>query len=434
MAVIKEVPKRRLLRTWKEIASCLGVTVRSVERWEKQAGLPVYRQGSGRKARVFAYSDELQQWLEQGGAVVREANGAAPVHRSPRLWIAGSALAAIAAAIVFWQTGIWPARVPHDWRFAAGHLLIEDARHRLCWEKHLPPFDPAYDSQTTDKVLIADIDGDGRVEVVLNYAPLSLAEKGGSLLCFDHRGRLRWEYHYGASKTFGNRRFAPTYRGVLMRLVRVHGEPRLLTVANHFIWYPSQVALLHPRTGQVLEEYWHPGAIYQCILHDLDHDGQDEVLLGAINNPGDGPGHAALAVLKLPFSAAPHHPVPAGDPFPPATGGGELAYRLFPMPDTTRTAGLLPHLQSLAVDPHDRILVETNGPEYSAVVYYLDFSLNVLEYRFSDNFAAIYDRYRRLHLLDHPLGPAETAELGKVAAFPAAPDGNSPDLTRFWRF
>jgi hypothetical protein len=367
---------------------------------------------------------------------LREAGDATPpVQRGTWLRVTASALAAAAVAvIVLWQTGIWPARVPHSWRFAGGHLLIEDAHQRLCWEKHLPPFDPRYEAETQDKVLIADIDADGRAEVVVNFVPADVAEKGGSVMCFDHRGGLRWQHRYGVSKTFGNRNFAPTYRGILLRAVRVHGTPLLLTVANHFIWYPSQVALLDPRTGRLLEEYWHPGAIYQCILHDLDHDGQDEVLLGAINNPGEGLGHAALAVLKLPFSAAPRRAVPAGSLFPPATGGGELAYRLFPLPDTSRVAGLLPRMASLAVDPHDRILVETTAPDSSAIVYYLDFSLNVVEFRLSDNFAAVHERYYRQHLLDHPLSAAETALLGKVVAFPAAPDGNSPELSRFWPF
>jgi len=49
---------RQTLQLWKEIAAFLGVTVRSVQRWEA-AGLPVYRQGDSAKARVFAYSDEL---------------------------------------------------------------------------------------------------------------------------------------------------------------------------------------------------------------------------------------------------------------------------------------------------------------------------------------------------------------------------------------
>jgi len=57
-----------------------------------------------------------------------------------------------------------------------------------------------------------------------------------------------------------------------------------------------------------------------------------------------------------------------------------------------------------------------------------------VEFRLSDNFAAVHEQYYRQHLLDHHLSAAETALLGKVAAFPAAPDGNSPELSRFWPF
>lgn len=83
------------------------------------------------------------------------------------------------------------------------------------------------------------------------------------------------------------------------------------------------------------------------------------------------------------------------------------------------------------MDPHNRILVETAAPESSAIVYHLDFNLNVVEFHISDNCAAVHERYYRQHLLDHPLSAAETALLGKVAAFNAAPDGNSPELSWF---
>jgi len=46
---------------------------------------------------------------------------------------------------------------------------VLDAAERLCWEKTLPPFGPAFDGRVRDKVVIADIDGDGRVEVLLSY-------------------------------------------------------------------------------------------------------------------------------------------------------------------------------------------------------------------------------------------------------------------------
>ena len=118
MAVLHEAPKRRVLQSWKEIAAYLGVTVRSVQRWE-EGGLPVYRQGSGSKARVFAYSDELQEWLESGG--ISQHAGIANAANSRRRWLrylgAACVVALLAAGIlVLRRTGILPgARVPHTW-------------------------------------------------------------------------------------------------------------------------------------------------------------------------------------------------------------------------------------------------------------------------------------------------------------------------------
>ena len=63
-----EVPGSRTLHSWKKIASHLGVTVRSAQRWEKIGDLPVRRAGSGRSARVLAFTDELEAWLASGGA------------------------------------------------------------------------------------------------------------------------------------------------------------------------------------------------------------------------------------------------------------------------------------------------------------------------------------------------------------------------------
>ena len=91
-------------------------------------------------------------------------------------------------------------------------------------------------------------------------------------------------------------------------------------------------------------------------------------------------------------------------------------------------------MATLALDPHDAPWWKLPHPQSSAIVYCPDFSLNVVEFHLSDNFAAVHERYHRQHLLDHPLSATETALLGKVVAFPAAPDGNSPELSRFWPF
>ncbi|HSK09764.1 MAG TPA: hypothetical protein VK911_09315, partial [Vicinamibacterales bacterium] len=52
------------LTGWKEIAANLGKTVRTVQRWERELGLPVRRIGSGRGETVYAFVEELDRWLE----------------------------------------------------------------------------------------------------------------------------------------------------------------------------------------------------------------------------------------------------------------------------------------------------------------------------------------------------------------------------------
>jgi Tfp pilus assembly protein PilF len=53
------------LDSWKEIACFFGRDERTVRRWEKESGLPVHRVPGSGKARVFAYEDELSQWLHR---------------------------------------------------------------------------------------------------------------------------------------------------------------------------------------------------------------------------------------------------------------------------------------------------------------------------------------------------------------------------------
>jgi len=55
--------KEILLESWKEIAAHLKRSVRTCQNWERTLGLPIRRLGGYPKARVFAYKDELDRWL-----------------------------------------------------------------------------------------------------------------------------------------------------------------------------------------------------------------------------------------------------------------------------------------------------------------------------------------------------------------------------------
>jgi hypothetical protein len=355
-------------------------------------------------------------------------------HRPASYGRAGGVLMVLLAGLLLWRLFPGP-RIPHAWTVEGSTLRVVDAAGRFCWEKHFPLFDVSFSSQVVDKALIGDIDQDGRIEVLFNLLPGDGGAVAGSLLCFDQSGHQRWKYQYGgdAPRAFGGRTFDPGYRGRLIRRVTVGGKPRLLTVANHYLWYPSQVALLDPVDGRLIEEYWHPGSIYYAALRDVDGDGKDELVFGAINNPGDGMGHPGVGILKIPFSAAPRPQFAHDDPLRPVTGGGELAYALFPLPDVSKAMGMLPIFTSFEVGDR-RITVETPLPEVAGIVYSLDFHLKLLEYRFSDNFKSLHQRMFVGHLLDHSLSGEESQSLGKVVTFAAAPDGNSPELKRFWGF
>ena len=59
---------RQRLDSWKEIAAFFGRDERTVNRWEKELGLPVHRL-PGTKGRVYGYTDELSDWLAASRSV-----------------------------------------------------------------------------------------------------------------------------------------------------------------------------------------------------------------------------------------------------------------------------------------------------------------------------------------------------------------------------
>lgn len=70
----------KILGSWKEIACYLGKGVRTVQRWERQFGLPVRRPNANNKGVVCALPGELDDWFalrwgRRKGTVTTSANG-----------------------------------------------------------------------------------------------------------------------------------------------------------------------------------------------------------------------------------------------------------------------------------------------------------------------------------------------------------------------
>jgi len=60
-----EIFNRKVLNTWKEIATYMGRGVRTVQRWEAELSLPAHRPRGKNRSAVLAFTDELDDWLRR---------------------------------------------------------------------------------------------------------------------------------------------------------------------------------------------------------------------------------------------------------------------------------------------------------------------------------------------------------------------------------
>lgn len=52
-----------VLSSWKDVAAYLGKSVRTVQRWEAELGLPIHRPDRRQQRIILAYPEELRQWV-----------------------------------------------------------------------------------------------------------------------------------------------------------------------------------------------------------------------------------------------------------------------------------------------------------------------------------------------------------------------------------
>ena len=145
--------ERTILDSWKEIASYLKRSVSTCHRWEEELGLPVHRLDGTPKARVFAYTDELDGWkaekLNHAEALEKEIEISRRLKNKWWLISAGAIIALSIITILVWPH-LFPGPIPvplnnpilailpfenltgdevlESWRTAFPELLITDLR------------------------------------------------------------------------------------------------------------------------------------------------------------------------------------------------------------------------------------------------------------------------------------------------------------------
>ena len=129
------------LESWKEIAAYLKRDVRTVQRWEKREGLPVYRHLHAKLGTVYAHRSELEAWWNNRRPALE--NKAARRRRWPV--VAAAALLAVATGVGAWQlvtnrsrktSGVVVRQVWPDAQADVGTSLSPDLRYlsQTDWE------------------------------------------------------------------------------------------------------------------------------------------------------------------------------------------------------------------------------------------------------------------------------------------------------------
>ena len=289
---------RQLVSSWKEIAAHFGVTVRTVQIWEAERGLPVHRM-PGLKGRVYAYLDELEAWatgeLSPPAAPLPQPSGpsAASPSRKRRLliWLAALAILTAAAVAAFlWFTRPHP--VPSAYEISGRTLIVNNAQGQPIWRHEFPEqIVPIWETSGAwtpfieTRPWIGDIDGDGTREVLFTYSSKPKQLTDSVVYCFDSGGNIRWRYRPGKPVETRKEQFPMPYLvRMVLALDRSEGKPPLLlVVASHGVYYPSQIAAISSQ-GKVLREYWHSGHIAFATAADLDNDSKPELYLFACHN------------------------------------------------------------------------------------------------------------------------------------------------------
>ena len=384
----------------------------------------------------MAYPEELDEWYakQEPGPERETAVQARPKRRWILITASSAVLLAVLLVIFYFQS---ESRAPDRCEIVDNQLMVLDNRNRVCWvRKFLDLMPDWYDAKyrSADHWLVLNSANAGRARVFFNFHSSSIpGPRLGKLICYDSKGEQLWEFKYGKNKTLQGRHYDGTYYGRLVRETLIGRKTYLLCVARHVDYTPTQVVLLDAETGQTVCEYFHPGGLGSCLFVDIDGDGRDEVLLGGINNPGDGMGHAILLAMKLPFQAAANAQSTLTEEeqdLRAFTGGGEYRYVVFPKTDIASLTDAFPSVQIVARDS-DRIHVKSWGGPGFYLGYDLDFSFNIIGNPIISDM--LRQEHRKLYMagrLDHDLNENEKNSWRKILLLNAAPNGNSPLITK----
>lgn len=451
------------LNGWKEIAAHFGKGVRTVQRWEKELGLPVRRLGGARGEIVFAWVAELEAWWtaagkrdlasrpgEDEGEELQEAPAPAVTSDSPAAaslppstnqteaptvftprqipvrWLMVLGVLVLAGGLVSWWAFWGRPRQPYQALIENHALRVYDQDGGVLWEKRfefplvMGPGIQAIRAQRPSTA-IEDLDGDGAREVLF-ITNVESYERPGGLFCFESDGTLRFRY-------------APRFQGISFGGIPATGpwHPIAMTVVNEgraetTIWLSNcdrdqfwcVVEKLDTR-GKSLGQFWVPGNVVS--LTPGAYAGRQVMFVGGANNEHNG---ASVAIVDR---ANPTGAAPALLPKFQCSGcpaGAPIEFLVFPATEIEQRQDNNAGISILRQGDNGELWVGVvhtmwfgqfaiDSRVMTGTTYYtFNADLRPLSGEHQPDFRVLRDEAHRLGVFDHPFGAAEASNVWPV--------------------
>ncbi len=204
-----------------------------------------------------------------------------------------------------------------------GFLRVFNADGSLAWAKPVIPPGAQGGVAVDSSPTVADIDGDGKPEVLVGAGSLFVPNQPGGLVVFDNAGNVKWTKGFNDifrswDPSFGTR---PDGLGEFLLSspvvgdVNGDGHPDVVVAPQDNRVYVFDGRDGSPLPGWVSEVpdqpgpgYWVDDAMFSTpVLFDANRDGKDEVYVGVTATPGGFVNHSGGVMIALEYLSGSAH-------------------------------------------------------------------------------------------------------------------------------
>jgi hypothetical protein len=271
----------------------------------------------------------------------------------------------------------------------------------------------------TSRVEVADLNGDGKDEVVTT-APLAGRNTNQALVrVFDSHQRLLFEQEIGIPVEFRGVRYVDRMDAGPIAIARDSaGKAADIIVASSAGRSPTVIARLDAK-GNILGEYWHFGTLHGLYAYDLDGDGRKEVIASGTNDMNDVLSDVrrsqAVFVVIDPCKLVGRNESRATRGFGFSISDAERTYIRLPHSDMEEALQVSSSVRTIRLTADSLLVVKLNNEDplkAPTFDYYFSKSLRLVSVKSNDVNVAIHARLKREGKIRSTLNDAYLKGLG----------------------